>query len=117
MKIITYMKPSCGWSNGVRSVMRKYDLSFEDRDIINDPTQRQEMMQKTNQTLQPCVEVDGKMLIDVSGDEVEAYLLANGVVEATDQEADTPTNQACEGEVQEAPIKFKVMENMDDSYD
>jgi len=53
MKIITYMKPSCGWSNGVRSVMRKYDLPFEDRDIINDPTQRQEMMQKTNQTLQP----------------------------------------------------------------
>ena len=35
------MKPSCGWSNGVRSVMRKYDLPFEDRDIINDPTQRQ----------------------------------------------------------------------------
>tara|TARA_R110000824_G_scaffold280463_1_gene468565 strand:+ start:323 stop:616 length:294 start_codon:yes stop_codon:yes gene_type:complete len=97
--------------------MRKYDLSFEDRDIINDPTQRQEMMQKTNQTLQPCVEVDGEMLIDVSGDEVEAYLLANGIVEATDQEADTPTNQACEGEVQEAPIKFKAMENMDDSYD
>ena len=48
---------------------------------------------------------------------VEAFLLSNGIVEATDQEADTPTNQACEGEVQEAPIKFKVMENMDDSYD
>ena len=117
MKIITYMKPSCGWSNGVRSVMRKYDLPFEDRDIINDPTQRQEMIQKTNQTLQPCVEVDGHMLVDVSGEEVEAYLLANGIVEATDQEADAPTNQACEDEIQEASIKFKAIENMDDSYD
>ena len=39
-KIIAYMKPSCGWSEGVRAVMRKYDLSFEDRDIINDPEQR-----------------------------------------------------------------------------
>ena len=107
MKIITYMKPSCGWSNGVRSVMRKYDLPFEDRDIINDPTQRQEMMQKTNQTLHPCVEVDGHMLVDVSGEEVEAYLLANGIVSTTDQEADAPTNQACADEVQESYIQFK----------
>ena len=101
------MTPSCGWSNGVRSVMRKYDLPFEDRDIINDPTQRQEMMQKTNQTLQPCVEVDGKMLVDVSGEEVEAYLVANSMVGATDQEVDAPTNQACEDEVQETYINFK----------
>ena len=92
------MKPSCGWSNGVRSIMRKYDLPFEDRDIINDPSQRQEMIQKTNQMLQPCVEVDGKMLVDVSGEEVEAFLLANNIVEVTNQEADMPTDQACEQE-------------------
>ena len=78
--------------------MRKYDLPFEDRDIINDPSQRQEMIQKTNQMLQPCVEVDGKMLADVSGEEVEAFLLANNIVEVTNQEADMPTDQACEQE-------------------
>ena len=78
--IIAYMKPSCGWSNGVRSVMRKYDLPFEDRDIINDPSQRQEMIQKTNQMLQPCVEVNGNMLTDVSGEEVEEYLIKNDIV-------------------------------------
>ena len=93
------MKPSCGWSNGVRSVMRKYDLPFEDRDIINDPSQRQEMIQKTNQMLQPCVEVNGNMLTDVSGEEVEAYLLANNLITNTDLEADAPTNQACEHEI------------------
>ena len=71
-KIIAYMKPSCGWSEGVRAVMRKYDLPFEDRDIINDPVQRQEMIQKTGQMLQPCVEIDGQMLADVSGEEVES---------------------------------------------
>ena len=37
-KIIAYLKPSCGWSNGVRAVLRKYDLPYEDRDIINDPS-------------------------------------------------------------------------------
>ena len=93
------MKPSCGWSNGVRAVMRKYDLPFEDRDIINDSSQRQEMIQKTNQMLQPCVEVNGDMLADVSGEEVEAYLLAKNLIANTDREADAPTNQPCEHEI------------------
>ena len=107
------MKPSCGWSNGVRSIMRKYDLSFEDRDIINNPEQRQEMIQKTGQMLQPCVELDGKMLIDVSGEEVEAYLLANNLVSGTDNEADAPTNEACENEAETAYIKFKEDSEID----
>src|SRR5690606_21917434 len=69
-KIIAYLKPTCGWSQGVRAILRKYDLPFEDRDIINDPLQRQEMIEKSGQMLSPCVEVDGHMLPDISGDEV-----------------------------------------------
>jgi len=106
-KIIAYMKPSCGWSEGVRAVMRKYDLPFEDRDIINDPEQRQEMIQKTGQMLQPCVEIGGHMLADVSGEEVEAYMLANSIVETNDREADSPTNQPCENEMQGSDITFR----------
>ena len=82
-KIIAYLKPSCGWSQGVRAIMRKYDLPFEDRDIINNPVQRQEMIEKSGQMLSPCVEINGKMLPDISGEEVEAYLLANEVWSAT----------------------------------
>jgi monothiol glutaredoxin len=93
--IIAYLKPTCGWSQGVRAIMRKYDLPFEDRDIINDPLQRQEMIEKSGQMLSPCVEVNGRMLADVSGDEVEAFLLANKLVGATEKAADAPTNQAC----------------------
>ena len=87
--------------------MRKYDLPFEDRDIINDAEQRQEMIQKTGQMLQPCVEINGNMLTDVSGDEVEAYLLANKMVENTDREADAPTNQPCENEMHQSDITFR----------
>ena len=93
--IIAYLKPTCGWSQGVRAILRKHELPFEDRDIINDPVQRQEMIEKSGQTLSPCVEVNGHMLPDISGDEVEAYLLFNGLVEATDREADAPTHQCC----------------------
>ena len=101
------MKPSCGWSEGVRAVMRKYDLPFEDRDIINDPEQRQEMIQKTGQMLQPSVEINGNMLADVSGDEVEAYMLANNIVEDTASEAAAPTHQPCETEMGETEINFR----------
>ena len=101
------MKPSCGWSEGVRAVMRKYDLPFEDRDIINDPEQRQEMIQKTGQMLQPSVEINGNMLADVSGDEVEAYMLANKIVEGTKREADAPPHQPCENEMSESEINFR----------
>src|SRR5947207_14078163 len=94
-KIIAYLKPTCGWSQGVRAIMRKYDLPFEDRDIINDPVQRQEMIEKSGQMLSPCVEVDGRMLADISGEEVEAYLLANNLIERSERPADAPTNQPC----------------------
>jgi glutaredoxin len=107
-KIIAYLKPSCGWSQGVRAVLRKYDLPYEDRDIINDPAQRQEMIEKSGQMLSPCVEVEGRMLADISGDEVEAYLLANKLVEANSRSADAPTNQPCAHEIPgPAPLNFR----------
>jgi monothiol glutaredoxin len=94
-KIIAYLKPTCGWSNGVRAVLRKYDLPFEDRDIINDPVQRQEMVEKSGQMLSPCVEIDGQMLADISGEEVEVWILANHVVQPNDLVPEAPINQAC----------------------
>jgi len=94
-KIIAYLKPTCGWSNGVRAVLKKYDLPYEDRDIINDPAQRQEMVEKSGQMLSPCVEINGQMLADVCGEEVEAWLLANSVVQPNGLAAEAPINQAC----------------------
>jgi monothiol glutaredoxin len=94
-KIIAYLKPTCGWSNGVRAILKKYDLPYEDRDIINDPAQRAEMVEKSGQMLSPCVEINGHMLPDISGDEVEAWLLANKVVTPNDLVPDAPTNQSC----------------------
>src|SRR5215210_5855769 len=94
-KITAWLKPQCGWSNGVRAVLRKYDLPFEDRDIINNPSERQEMIEKSGQMLSPCVEVDGKMLPDISGDEVEAYLLANNLIARNDSDVGVPTNAGC----------------------
>jgi monothiol glutaredoxin len=106
-KIIAYLKPSCGWSQGVRAVMRKYDLPFEDRDIINNPIQRQEMIEKSGQMMSPCVEINGQMLPDISGEEVEAWMLSNNVVTPNDRVPDAPINQPCAHEMPQA-LNFGV---------
>lgn len=102
MKIIAYLKPTCGWSMGVRAIMKKYGLDYEDRDIINRREQYAEMVEKSGQPLSPCVEVDGAMLADVSGEEVENYLLSNGLVSPSDHEPDVPTNAPCTDDEHEA---------------
>jgi monothiol glutaredoxin len=98
MTIKAYLKPHCGWSNGVRSIMRKYNLGYEDIDIINNRENYAEMVRKSGQPLSPCVEVDGVMLADVSGEEVENYLLSNDLVKPTETASDVPTNAGCSDE-------------------
>ncbi len=92
---------------GVRAIMKKYDLAFEDRDIINDPAQRAEMMEKSGQPLSPCVEVNGTMLADVSGEEVEAYMLANSLIAPNAEKPEAPIDQPCAHEMEEQPIAFR----------
>ncbi|HEY6167262.1 MAG TPA: glutaredoxin [Verrucomicrobiae bacterium] len=104
-KIIAYLKPSCGWSMGVRAVLKKYDLPYEDRDVINNPNFYQEMVEKSGQMKQPCVEVNGHMLADVSGEEVEAWLMANGVVQPNAAAPEAPINQPCATEMA-PPFQF-----------
>src|SRR3954471_10227767 len=107
-KITAYLKTHCGWSEGVRAVLRKYNLPFEEKDIIKNPAFRWEMEQKSGQPLSPCVEINGEMLPDISGEEVEAYLLSKGIVGQTDRTADSPTNQPCAHEIpQSTPLQFR----------
>jgi len=95
MTIKAYLKPSCGWSNGVRAILRKYVLDYQDIDIIGDRASYAEMVRKSGQPLSPCVEIDGVMLADVSGEEVENYLLSNDLVKPTEVPVNTPTNAGC----------------------
>ena len=115
MKIKAYLKPHCGWSMGVRAIMDKYSLEYEDLDIINNREIYEEMVAKSGQPLSPCVEVNDIMLADVSGEEVENYLLSNKLVQENKNKTDVPLNSPCSDEEHEAmkqnsdegsPIRF-----------
>src|ERR1700751_2591027 len=112
-QIVAYVKTYCGWSNGVRAVLKKYDVPYEEKDIIQNPAFRWEMEQKSGQPLSPCVEVNGTMLADVSGDEVESYLIEKGLVQHSSAAAGVPTNAPCTDEQHAAqaagiPLKFQA---------
>jgi monothiol glutaredoxin len=93
--IVAYLKPTCGWSRGVRAILQKYELPYDERDIIADPTQKEEMITRSGQPLSPCVEVNGHMLADISGEELERWLLSEGLVQPNDREPAAPINRCC----------------------
>ena len=107
-EITAYLKTYCGWSAGVRAVLTKYNLKYTEKDIIQNPAFRWEMETKSGQPLSPCLEIDGKMLPDVSGEEVEKYLIENKIVEASDAGTDVPTNAACATEQHESEVKLRI---------
>jgi monothiol glutaredoxin len=107
-EIIAYVKTFCGWSNGVRAVLAKYDLPYTEKDIIKNPELRFEMEQLSGQPLSPCVMVNGTMLADISGEEVEQYLLEKGLVGSSDKSTDVPLNAPCTDEEHAAMIKLRL---------
>lgn len=94
-KITAYLKTYCGWSEGVRAIFRKYDLPYEEKDIIKNPAFRWEMEQKSGQPLSPCVEINGSMLADISGEEVERWMTDQGLLTPNDTPPDAPIDSAC----------------------
>ena len=111
-QIIAYLKTQCGWSAGVRAVLRKYGIEYTEKDIIQNPAFRWEMEQKSGQPLSPCVEVNGSMLADISGDELEHYLVTNNLVALSNATAGAPTNAPCSDDQHAAmqaglPVDFR----------
>jgi monothiol glutaredoxin len=107
-EITAYLKTYCGWSAGVRAVLSKYNLPYTEKDIIENPAFRWEMESKSGQPLSPCVEINGKMLADVSGEEIEQYLIENNLVEASDAATEVPTNAPCPNEIHEGAVKLNL---------
>jgi monothiol glutaredoxin len=111
-EITAYLKTQCGWSHGVRAVLRKYGIEYTEKDIIQNPAFRWEMEQKSGQPLSPCVEVNGTMLPDISGDELEQYLVTHGLVQLNAAPAGVPTNAPCTDDQHAAmqaglPVNFR----------
>ncbi len=92
----------------MRAVLAKYNLSYTEKDIIQNPAFRWEMETKSGQSLSPCVEINGQMLADVSGEEVERYLIDHKVVQQSNAATDVPTNAPCPTDQHEGVVKLNL---------
>lgn len=106
-QITAYLKTHCGWSAGVRAVLAKYNLPYTEKDIIQNPAFRWEMETKSGQPLSPCVEINGEMVPDVSGEEVEEYLIAHNLVQPSSTEPAVPINAPCANEQHGSPVRLR----------
>src|SRR5437762_2676207 len=104
-QITAYLKTYCGWSAGVRAVLNKYNLPYTEKDIIANPAFRWEMETKSGQPLSPCVEINGTILPDISGEEVEQYLIENGLVPPSDAVTEVPLNAPCPPEQHDSNVQ------------
>ena len=95
---------TCGWSAGVRAVLAKYDLPYTEKDIIQNPAFRWEMETKSGQPLSPCVEINDEMLSDISGEEVEDYLIESKLVQPSGADAGVPINAPCATEEHDSAV-------------
>jgi monothiol glutaredoxin len=106
-EITAYLKTHCGWSRGVRAVFEKYELPYTEKDIIQNPNFRFEMEQLSGQPLSPCVIINGAMLADISGEEVEAYMLQNSIVGDASKSTSVPLNAPCSDEEHAAMVQVR----------
>ncbi len=94
--IVAYLKTHCGWSGGVRAVLKKYVPCLHGEG--HHPESRLppgRWSRKSGQPLSPCVEVNGKMIADISGEELENYLLGERLVGENSATVDVPLNAPC----------------------
>ena len=97
MVAIAYLKQQCGWSRGVREVLAKCGIDFEERQI-HIAENFEEMVEKTGQAMQPCVQLsENLILVDVSGEELLEYLLENGH-HASETDTSIPLDRSCTDE-------------------
>ena len=78
--IKAYLNPYCPWSPGVRTVLDRAGLQYEELYITSDCKAFEKMVAKSRQYASPCVEINGIMLADVGGAEVAAWLRQRGLL-------------------------------------
>ena len=95
MAVIAYLKQQCGWSRGVREVLAKYGIEYEERQI-HIQENFIEMVEKTQQTNQPCVQLDDNLiLVDISGEELAGYFDEHGVEQLAEGDPNVPLDRSC----------------------
>jgi glutaredoxin len=74
MHICVYTKTGCPWRKNVIDFLHKYDLPYEEKNMLENHDFLEECEKKTGQSICPTIDIDGHFLIDSDAEKLEKYL-------------------------------------------
>ena len=77
MKTKLYCKTNCCWTAGVKKVLQRYQVEYDEVNV-SEKQNFDYMKEQTNQTYSPCLLIDGEWIVDVGARELEDYFNMNG---------------------------------------
>ncbi len=75
MQVIIYTSATCAWCVKLKEWLRRKRVSFEERNITESETYRDEILAKTSQLGVPVIDIDGQMIIGFHEDKLEQAIL------------------------------------------
>ena len=74
MEIKVYMRPTCTWCQKLKEWLKKKKCSFQELDIVESDTYRDELIVKTGQLAVPVIEIDGQLIIGFNEKVMESII-------------------------------------------
>jgi len=78
--IIIYTKTGCPWCRDALAFLRDNKVSFEEREVLANPTFFEELKQKSGQEKTPTLDVDGEILADTDAAAIDVFLKQRGLL-------------------------------------
>ncbi|HAM72804.1 MAG TPA: NrdH-redoxin [Verrucomicrobiales bacterium] len=72
-RVRLFIKPYCGWCHEAQEWLDERGIRYEVLDVTRNAAARQEMVDLSDQTLAPVIEVDGEILADFDTGQLEEF--------------------------------------------
>ena len=63
MDIKIYTTPTCPWCKKLKEWLKKKKVAFQEWDVVENETAREEMIFKSSQMSVPVLDIDGKIVV------------------------------------------------------
>jgi len=78
--IILYTKTGCPWCDNVRDYLLGKGIPFQERNVNQNQEYFNEMLEKSDQTKAPTLDLNGEILADAGVEEVENFLNIHKII-------------------------------------
>ena len=76
-KVRIFSTPSCPYCVTLKEYLKENNIAFEDIDVSQDEVALNEMVEKTNQTGVPVIDIDGQFILGFDKEKISQLLNIN----------------------------------------